>query len=285
MGAAAIASQVLLDTSAFYRLSVAELEAIAARAAVLVSPISLAEILSHLDEPKRRDEACGRAGSRRDRLCKCDVLQTLSDPLADQPPFAGLCSCLEEPGRARAPGGGAERLRDALEDAWRGYVRRSLDFCESLVARLGVEQALSLSGREFVRIAAEGVQALAKQYQALEAEGLALDGVLFSSLYPFAGFRLARAQDRLRRSRSRGEPVPSPGDMEDELLCRHLHLLESRALVTADPEAASALNRALAELAAASAEIGAEVVALTRAMSVEDVLRAFPAARRPHGAA
>ncbi|HEU4382105.1 MAG TPA: hypothetical protein VFR85_01280 [Anaeromyxobacteraceae bacterium] len=283
MGAAATAgpstSQLLVDSSAFYRLSLAELEAIAARAAVLVSPVSLAEILSHLDEPRRRDETCGGAGAvRRDCLCKCDLLRTVWEPLADRPPFAGLCRCLDEPDEGGMPGKVAERLRDALEDAWRSHARRSLDFRESLVARLGLGHALSLSGREFVRLAAEGVQALAKEYAELGVEVLALEGVLFSSLYPLAGFRLARAQDDLRRSRSGAGPDLAPGAMEDELLCRHLHLLEPRALVTADPQVRSALNRALAELAGASAEMGIEVVALTRAMSVEDVLRAFPAA-------
>src|SRR5512144_2782552 len=175
MGAAATGgpemSQVVVDSSAFYRLSLAELESIAARAVVLVSPISLAETLGHLDAPRHRDEARACAGTaRKDRLCKCEVLHTLSDPLADRPPFAGLCNCLDEPGQAEVPGGVAARLRDALEEAWRTYVRRSLDFCTSLVARLGLEHALSLSGREFVHMAAEGVESLMKQCGELDVE-------------------------------------------------------------------------------------------------------------------
>ncbi len=281
MGVAATAvptvSQVLLDTSAFYRLTLAELEAIAARAAVVVSPVSLAEILCHLDDPRHRDEGSGRAATVRwDRICKCDLVRVLCEPFAERQPFAELCAALEGPGHAEVPKEVAERVRGAMQDARRAHARCGRDFCEHLVAALGVEKALSLAGREFVCVAAEGVGALAGRCVEPGVEAAALEGVLFSSLYPFAGFRLARAQDQLKR-RSAREWAAGPDDMEDELLCRHLDLLESRALVTADPEARSALNRALAELAAASAEVGAEVVALTRAMSVDEVLRAFPA--------
>ena len=285
MGAAAavgpMVSQVLVDASAFYRLSLAELEAIGASAALLVSPISLCEILSHLDEPGRGDEGAGSAEAvRGDRLRKCDAIEPLADPLAERTLLAGLAGSLDELRDGRAPPGAADSVRRALDEWRRAQARSSLGFCRSLVAQLGVEHALSLSGSEFVRQAAAGVQALAKGYRELGLEEPALQGAVFSSLYPFGGYRLARAQDRLRRTREPWDR-PDPGDMEHEHLCRHLHLVEARALVTADPEARSALDRALAALAAASAEVGAEVVALTRAMSVEDVLRAFPAARRP----
>lgn len=283
MGAAGtgpVVSQVVVDASAFHRLSLAELEAIAARAEVLVSPLSLCEILSHLDEPRRRGEGGGGAGpARRDRLCKCELLQALNDPLAERAPFDGLSGSLDELRRG-APAGAALRVQRALEEAHRVHARRSLDFCESLVAQLGLEQALSLSGAEFVRFAAASVQALTRQCRDLRVEVPALEGAVFSSVYPFAGYRLARAQDHLRRSRGGRDAPPHPDDAEDEQLCRHLDLLEPRALVTADPGARSALDRALAELAAAAAEIGAEVVALTRAMSVDDAVRAFPAAGR-----
>ncbi len=276
-----IVSQVVVDTSAFYRLSLGQLEAIAARAAVLVSPISLCEILSHLDEPRRRDEGGGRAEpARRDRLYKCDVLQTLHDPFAERAPFVGLSGLLDELRDGGVPAGAAQRVRRALDEARGAHARCSLDFCNSLVAQLGVEQALSLSGPEFVRFAAASVQALVRQYRDLGIEVPAIEGAVFSSVYPFAGYRLARAQDHLRRTLGRRDPLPDPDDMEDAHLCRHLDLLESRALVTADSGARSALDRALAELAAASAEIGAEVVTLASAMSVDDVVRAFPAAGR-----
>lgn len=144
------------------------------------------------------------------------------------------------------------------------------------MAHLGVEHALSLSGREFVSFAAASVQVRARQYQDLGVEMPALEGAVFSSVYPFAGYRLARAQDQLKRTRGRRDPVPDPDDMEDAHLCLHLDLLEPRALVTADSGARSALDRALAELAAASADIGVEVVALASAMSVDDAVRAFP---------
>jgi len=272
-------SQVVVDASAFRRLTLAELEAIAARAAVLVSPISLCEILSRLDEPRRRDEGGGNAGPvRRARLCKCEVLRTLHDPLAERALFVGLSRVLDALRDGEGPPGAAEGARRALDEARRAHARRSLDFCETLVAQLGVERALSLAGAEFVRFAAAGVPALARQYRSLGVEVPALEGAVLSSVYPFAGFRLARAQDRLRRARGRGEVGPGRDDMEDAHLCRHLDLLEPRALVTADSGARAALDRALAALDAAAAEVGAEVVALTRAMSVDDVVRVFPPA-------
>lgn len=279
MGAAGtrpVVSQVVVDASAFFRLSLAELEAVAARAEVLVSPLSLCEILSHLDEPGRGDEGGPPEPVRHDRLCKCELLQALADPLAERAPFDGLAGSLDELWRG-APAGATRRMQGALEELHRVHARHALDFCEELVAQLGLERALSLSGSGFVRFAAESVQALARQCRDLRVEVPDLEGAVFSSIYPFAGYRLARAQDHLRRSRGGPEGPPEADDAEDEQLCRHLDLLEPRALVTADAEARSALDRALAELAAASAETGTEVVALTRAMSVEDVLRAFPA--------
>jgi hypothetical protein len=271
-------SQVVVDTSAFYRLSLAELEAVAERAAVLVSPISLCDILIHLDDPRHGNEG-GERGEpvRRSRLCKCDLLQTLCDPLAERPPFAGLSRSLDDlrggAGRAAAA---ADRVRSALDEARRAHVRQVLDFCQDLVAQLGVERALSLSGPDFVRFALESVKALAEACRELGADAPALEGAVLSSVYPFAGYRLASAQDRLRRTRVGRGPAPDPDDMEDAHLCLHLDLLEPRALVTADPGTRSALERALAELAGASAEVGAEVVALSRAMSVDEVVRAFP---------
>lgn len=271
-------SQVVVDASAFYRLGLDELEAVAARATVLVSPVSLCEILSHLDEPGCGDEG-GRGAERvrRDRLHKCDLLQTLCDQLAECAPFAGLSGALDELREGVVSAGATARVRRALDEARRAWARASLDFCGSLVAELGVEHALSLSGPEFVRFAASSVRALVRQARDLGVEVPAFEGAVFSSVYPFAGYRLARAQDHLRRSVGR-EPAPDPDDMEDAYLCRHLDLLEPRALVTADPGARAALDRALEQLATASAQVGAEVVTLARAMSVDELLRDFPVA-------
>lgn len=136
MGAAAggpIVSQVVVDASAFCRLSLAELEAIAARAAALVSPISLCEILSRLDEPRRHDEGGGRAEPvRRNRLGKCDVLRALHDPLAERAPFAGLSGSLDQLRDGALPDDAAGRVRRALDDArwtrraWRTRAARSI---------------------------------------------------------------------------------------------------------------------------------------------------------------
>jgi hypothetical protein len=267
---------VVLDTSAFYRLSFEELEGVAERAAVLVSPISLCDILSHLDDPRHRNEAGEPGEVRRSRLCKCDLLQALCNPLVECFPFTGLSESLDTLCGGAGWAAAAERARSALDEARQVHARQVLDFCQDLVAQLGVERALSLSGPDFVRFALASAKELAGPCRELGTEAPALEGAVLSSIYPFAGYRLARAQDRLRRTRGERGPTPDPDDMEDAHLCMHLDLLEPRALVTADAGALSALGRALGELAGASAKVDAEVVALTRAMSPEEVVQAFP---------
>src|SRR5512144_2642595 len=153
-----VVSQVVLDASAFHQLSLADLEAVAGRAAVLVSPITLCEILSHLDDPRHRGEGGARGVPvRRSRICKCDLLQTLYDPMAERAPFAGLPESLGEL-RGGAAGLAAERARGALDEARRAHAREVLDFCRDLVARLGVQGALSLTGPDFVRFALASVR-------------------------------------------------------------------------------------------------------------------------------
>jgi hypothetical protein len=265
-------SQLLIDSSAFDRLGFGLLEKLAPRTVLLVSPLSLYEIFCHLEEPRRRGEALEKKGIvRESRLCKCRLLKLLDDPFAEQGEFAPVGQWIEEISSGTAGPEVAEEARRALEEARREHARRSLDFAKELVARLGREHALSLSGLEFVRLAADGVDGAAEQFAERFGGEPALEGELFSAAYPFAGYRLARSQAQLEHMKSKGDAAFDPLDMEDAHLCLHLNLLEPRALVTANAGAREALNRALLQLGKASQLVGAKVVARTVAIAPEQV--------------
>ncbi len=266
-------SQVLIDSSAFDRLSLARLGEVGDSTAVLVSPLSLYEILCHLDAPRRAGETVDPAlPLRESRLGKCRSLKLLDDPLAEEGPFAAVGQWIEELLTGTAGSDVTEEARRALDEARRDYARQSTEFARALVARVGLEHALSLSALEFVRFASSGVTPAETQYEALDIDDVGLEGRLFSATYPFAGYRLARSEMQLQRMKRDGEPVFDPLDMEDAHLCLHLNLLEPIALVTARAEARNALNHALSQLSLASAALNAEVVALTAAIDVEDLL-------------
>lgn len=303
-------TQFLLDTSAFHRLELAELRGLGLHAKLLVSPLTVYQILCHLDAPLRADEPVEKTVPvHQSRLVKCGLLRLLEDPFAEHDLLDGggallsqtryedrqllpqlfqlmtQAATLEDFFQATVshPGGDREpvrqlasRARAVIDEAEREHVAHSRSLCEGLLARFGLARALALSPTEFVKVASEEVPGLSKRCAELGVRHAALAGEMFSSLYPYAGYRLARAQDHLKATGGNGAIALPANDMEDAYLCLHLNLLQPTVLVTADTATRAALDRALADLAIAAKDLGAEIVARTRVMSPEELLRAFP---------
>jgi hypothetical protein len=270
MPSAREASQVVIDSSAFDRLSLARLEDLATHADLLVSPLSLYEILCHLDDPARNEEVSDPALSLREsRLKKCQLLQRLDDHFAEEGPFAAVGQWIDELVGGTASCDVTAEAARALAEARRTHARRSIDFTKSLLARVGRDRALSLTAIDFVRVASDGM--IAAKREAVGLDDLAFEDGFFSAAYPSAGYRLARSVLQLRSLKLDEDPVFDPADMEDAHLCLHLNLHEPIALVTAHAQAREALTEALTQLDLASKELGSEVVALTTAIDVNEL--------------
>jgi hypothetical protein len=298
----------VLDTSAFYSIGYSAMADIAARRRLLVSPISVYEILCHIDEPARKNESVEKGFSvHRSRLAKCGLLEMLEDPFAEHAVFVGAKAAVNptrfddryvlpqmfpvmntaatlddfyqgtvtyRDGSVAAIKGVAVRARATLDEAEADFKSRSQRLYERVLEVFGPQRSRSLSGVEFVRLAAEGVRTLSEHYEAQGVVDSALDGAVFSSIYPFGGYRLARTQEYIRRTQGKTAPVFDVNDMEDAYICLHLNLVEPRILVTGDSGTREALSHALDMLTKASVDTDTPVEVRTGVVSIPEFLTA-----------
>jgi hypothetical protein len=299
--------EYVMDTSAVRGLSDRQVEAAAKRWRLTVSPLSVYELLCHLDQSaKGHDSAEAAFRFRKDQVLKCRHLEIRDDPFAEQAIAAGarasvnmtrfedrvvvpqifpLLETAASPEELRGmtvayPNGRRGSLHEVAtrasaslgkaEEEYASFVQLVRD---QLVREYGFEKALVLDGLDYVKYISGSARRLENQYR---EDGVRIEGgSVFSAIFLHVGYILART--RLYMSRvGDGEPLRvDRNDMEDAAILLHLDLREPCALVTNDgsgkkPGTIHAFNEALSHLKTASELLGAEVVALPRVLALEE---------------
>jgi hypothetical protein len=293
--------EYIVDTSAVRSLSARVVARCAASSTLTISPLSVFELLCHLDEPSPRQGTPSESFAYwKQNVMKCEYLTVRDDPFAEQAAAVGAraavnptrfedkvvlpqifpklrqASSLEEffDQTVRYPTGEEGSLRDVaanarrtLDEAEQGYIAFVNDIEQELLTRYGFDGALALQGGAYVRYVIATANNLARHYQ---DEKLSITGgAVFSAIFLYVGYVLARTRLYMRQA-GKDQPLQvDPNDMEDSAILLHLDLTEPRVLVTNDgsgrrPGTIGAFKEALQNLTAASQEVGAEVVALPR---------------------
>ena len=277
--------EYLLDTQALRSLSFGTIRKAVARGLRLaVSPISLWELLTHLDEST---DAAGFE-RRKGWLVKARGLRVLDDPFAahahrveapgvadesrfdDAPILLDVLDALHTSttlaafydvrityrGDRRTVKDSAARARDVLADAESDYVRHVHRMIALIDEQIGRAALRTVSDERYVQVASAGTFALADFYGSFGYDAPDLFERVFESIYPHLGYVFERAR-LYAMSNPLGAPIAvDPNDAEDGMLCLHLGLAADRMLVTNDKGTRRALGEAGARLQRQLAETG-----------------------------
>lgn len=290
----------VLDTSVIRSLSNAALEKSVSVAEIVVSPLSVFEILCHLDEQIEgftKEESFLR---RRGWLLKCQRFGLLDDPfaataavlgmddLADATRFEDkvivqqLFGLLEESGNLqelgskevkfpngdiRVVGDVSERCRDILTQFEARFTQRIREIHQHLVEGPGLVAARALTGKEYVSFMARISNILAKAFAELSEERPEYLGCkVLAATYPFHSYLLERTLKYADNSKD-GNIVIDPNDAEDAAICLYLNMLEDWTLVTGDKGTVNALNSGLGKFQEALVAMGSDTQIVTRVLS------------------
>ncbi|MCZ6654506.1 MAG: hypothetical protein O7D91_15940 [Planctomycetota bacterium] len=266
----------ILDTSAIRGLKKDDIHAIAQRRDVGVSPISVYEILCHLDEQKKgetREQAFAR---RRGMVGKMRGLQILDEPhtqhaiavgaqsLADPTRFEDrdiANRMIEEvvqasnladlskrtitltDGRQAAFGALAASTRVVLEAEVKQHADDVQKMWSAMQKLSSASSPADLTDKDLWEWLKATVIAHTRSY---EHDGVLEDhllGKVTRSLFAYHGYLFARLRKYTRNSA--GELEVPANDTEDGYICMHLDLLEEDVLVTGDANTIDALAAAL----------------------------------------
>ncbi len=268
----------LLDTNALCSLGDATLEA--ARGAgheLLVSPVSLWELISHLeDEPF----ALPSANARRAGLC-----QILDDPLAEIMADLG-CGAAANPtrfrdrnavlallreletatsysalcGRAiivdeevRSLAGVASNAVSVFEEEQGRYVEAMREQCTAYVDRYGRRGTINLGSEQFCQESLQLARGLREDAQAAGCS-LTFTRIADRTALGF-GYFVARACAYVGNVGD-GQPlVIDPNDLEDYFVCLHLGISSGRVFVTDDRGTRRAVDRTLEAFRSCASEM------------------------------
>lgn len=191
----------ILDTSSIRSIRFADLQASALSTHLAVSPISVFELLCHLDEQYRKEggaESSGWTSLHKVNLAKCSLLSLLDDPYAEQADAVGarglvhptrfedrlvlrqLLTALESSNtlddfyscKVKYPTGEtglvcdapvrARALLDEEEARYKAHMNR---WCKLMIEEFGYERTQHFTPVEFVRVAVHAASGLAKYYE------------------------------------------------------------------------------------------------------------------------
>lgn len=303
----AMQPEFIIDTSAIRCLQASFLEAASKRYRLTVSPLSVFEILCHLDKPSERHGSADAAFAfRKSHVLKCRHLQLRDDPFAEQAASVGASAVVNptrfedkvvvpqiysllEPAKSldefyekyvTYPTGERGQLREVADRAWNVLKESEDKFIEHvksehnrLVNQFGFDAAMRLEGTQYVQYIVAVARDIEHYYH--EHGIVPAGGGVFSAIFFHAGYVLARTQLYMRRA---GEGAPlniDRNDMEDAAILLHLDLTKPRVLITNDGAGKRegtihAFKKALDHLERAAAEMNAPVVALPRVMTPDE---------------
>ncbi|MCK9463511.1 MAG: hypothetical protein M0R80_28145 [Proteobacteria bacterium] len=191
----------VLDTNSIWSMRFEDLRSASSRAHLAVSPISIFELLCHLDEQNKKGrgaEVSGWSRVNKVNLAKCSLLSLLDDPYAAQADAVGardlvhstrfedrqvlpqLFPALEssstldafyscevkypngETGLVRNAAARARALLEAEEARYKAHVNK---WCALMIAEFGYERTQQFTPVDFVRFAVHAASGLAEHYK------------------------------------------------------------------------------------------------------------------------
>lgn len=265
----------ILDTLALRGMKKEEIQTIASRRPVGVSPFSVYEMLCHLDESEPGEAAAQTFARRQGWFAKLDDLEILHDPFAQHATAVGADSlanpsrfedrdctkqlvreCVQASSRndlyrrtVRLSNGSTGSIRDiavraqaALKEEEQQYEAAVRNMWDRLKKHGEMSCPAKLTDNELWEWLKAVLQALRQSY---ERDGVAVEALLVKiarSMYPYFGYVF----ERLRKySENRaGELIVPANDTEDACIAMHMDLLAEDVLVTNDKNTRDALNTA-----------------------------------------
>ena len=267
----------IFDTSALRAISLLNLRALSWTRDIVLSPISVCELLCHIDEPYKDLDAIASFHYWRSQLFKATLLGILHDPYAQHAIHVGATSLgkntkfeekeiairtldalsesdslntfyskhikLSSTEFGRASGCGV-RARDILKSAEDEYLERLHRLKSMLEHDAGVADLSNISETEFWGVLQKSFAEMLKHY---ESEGVKIDNQPFrivNSIYIHYGYTIARIVHYFRKQGITNFS-PERNDTEDSWLVLHLNMFNDDLFVTNDKGQFEAVMKAL----------------------------------------
>lgn len=258
----------IFDTSALRAAASADLTTASAKMKLVVSPITIYELLCHLDETKKNGETA--FALIKGNLMKCSLFEILHDPFAAFADSVGLnnkvnqtrfeephvlpqvLNCLKESSSLEVfynkqiifPNGDtgfiadiADRGRKAFEKENERYIAHVLLLYKE-INDAGLNYA-NMKAREFIEICVNGIKAFSKSYT-IDYE--LFEAKIFAASYSYAAYKLARLLEYQKKViDNKLNFCIDKNDTEDSFICLHLNLVDPIVLVTNDKRTSNAL--------------------------------------------
>jgi hypothetical protein len=297
-------TEYLLDTQAIRSLPRAALDAAEKSGVRLrLSPISVWELLCHVDESETNGEGWRKAKGHLLRARRCLLLDdpfaehavfvTATKPAAANPTrfddrvvipqmLAHLDSSnsLEDfysrevtyrSGEKGQVKGCAERVRELLREEEAAHARRCQDRRKLIIEKLGgVEAITNISDADYLLVTGGVSTSLADHYRENGIDDELLLARIFCSTFLHMAYIFERTRLYLQNADHDGTMHVDPNDTEDGMVCLHLNVTVPRVLVTDDKATQKALTSALNRLDGIIRNKGDDLPVLTRVLSCDE---------------
>ncbi len=296
--------EYVLDTSALIAVGASVLSGIGKNHKLCVSPVSLWEVLSHLDDGDTADKKHKGFLRCRGIIRKTQLMELLDDPFTEHHVELGAealvnVSRLEEPELLRRlvkiiddseslddfyrrdlfyPGGGSASLsnlgqaikQERIKEKAR-YRAHIVESCGALLEDLGCEAAQQISPVDIVNVSISTARDMAKKLESeLTGESIS-PGEAFSSVFLHCAYKTSRCGLYLKATNCVPENVAiDKNDCEDSQIVFHLGLTTRRVLVCGDVGQRSSVEEAIASLGIIAEQVSLPVAALCKAIGIEE---------------
>ena len=300
---------LLFDTSAvrgLRRLHFEALEALSDRYRLELSPISVWEIICHLDDDKPwkqarghllacrhfhlRDDPFAELGARtgiaalvhRSRFEDKRLLPKVIEAAAEAETLSEFYACtIEDEFGRRTVSDLAAKTRAILEDEERRFIESMRCTMAILCDSMRKTGASEPTPVDFFDVAMATAEDLAARSRAQGHEDEQLREMFFIGLYAHAGYRVARAMFYLKKARFTGEWYEVPtipvaldvNDTEDSYIALHLSLHEDVTFVSGDGGGIGALRAARQAISALAGHMGTPELIGFKVMENQDFRR------------
>lgn len=246
----------IFDTSALKSAKSDKIKEISKRERIALSPISIYELVCHLDETKNEEDTFAR---QKGNLIKSKSFEILHEPFAncattigisgvvnptrfEEPPV--LTQLIEQLEKSKTleefhtkevtfPNEDIGRIRDVAANARKTFGEENnryikhINTLHQIIEKIGGYG--NIDAKAFVKICESGAASFFDNVDKL------LAAKVFASTYAYMGYKLARLL------KYQGNNIPK-NDTEDSFICLHLNLIEPIALVTNDSGTIDALE-------------------------------------------
>lgn len=273
----------IFDTSALKSAKGVKVKEISKREQIALSPISIYELVCHLDETKNGEDTFAR---QKGYLRKCKLFEILHEPFANCATTIGISGAVnptrfEEPHvltqlieqleesktleefyskEVTFPNEDIGQIRDVAANARKTFGEENnryikhMNTLHQIIEKIGGYG--NIDAKAFVKICGSGAASFFDNVDKL------LAAKVFVSTYAYIGYKLARLLEY------QGNNIPK-NDTEDSFICLHLNLVEPIALVTNDRGTIDALKVAFNAYRKAEGNEGDSTL-LARVIRLED---------------